>query len=135
VQALYLLGYTDSGVAIQAVGDQKHDGALAEDAPRPALVEVGETLADARAARPVLDRLCHLVEGDVDILVAQIARHVGEPRAEEESIDAVAVVRDGVHEMQENPAVAAHRAGDVAQHDERRRAAARAAPFELDEAA
>ena len=37
--------------------------------------------------------------------------------------------------MQENAAVAAHRAGNVAQHDQRRRAPAPAAPLQLDEPA
>ena len=63
----------------------------------------------------------HLVERDVDVLVAQIARDVGEPRAEEEGVDAVAVVGHRVHEMQEDAAVAAHRAGNVAEDDQRRR--------------
>ena len=43
-------------VALQPVGDQQHDRALPQHAPRPQPVELVQRLADARAARPVLDR-------------------------------------------------------------------------------
>ena len=48
---------------------------------------------------------------------------------------AVAVIGDRVHKMQKDPAVAAHRAGNITKHDEWRRSPARAAPLQLDEPA
>src|SRR5207245_2906430 len=81
-------------------------------------------VADAGAARPVDHRLGDAVEREVDIAEAQIAGDVGQPRAKHESEDAVAVIGDRMHEMEEDAAVAAHRAGNVAEYDERRRPAA-----------
>src|SRR6185437_15736831 len=92
MQPLYFLGYTGSGVPVQTVGDQDHDRPLSQDTARPVVVEIGDALSDARAARPILDGLRDLVESDVDILVAKIARDVREPRAEEEGEYAVAIV-------------------------------------------
>ena len=63
--------------------------------------------------------LCHPVEGDVDVARFQVTGDVGESRAEQEGVDAVAVAGDGVEEMQEQARIAAHRAGNVAQHDQR----------------
>ena len=41
------------GIALEPVGDQQHDRALREHAPRPLLVEGVQRGRDARAARPV----------------------------------------------------------------------------------
>ena len=56
----------------------------------------------------------------VHVAVPQVARDVGEARAEDEHVHAMAVVGHRVQEVQQHPRVAAHRAGDVAQHHERR---------------
>src|SRR5580692_1311407 len=99
MQTLYLLRYTGPGIPIQAIRDEQDDRALTQHTARPMVVEIGEALADPRSAGPILDHLSDLVERKVDILVAQITRDVREPRAEEEGIDAIAVIRDRVHEM------------------------------------
>ncbi len=52
-------------------------------------------------------------------------RDVGQPRAEQEHRDALARVRDRMQEMQEQPRVVAHRAGDIEQRHDRRRLVAR----------
>ena len=51
----------------------------------------------------------------------QRARDVGQPRAEQEGVHALARVGDGMEEMQEQPGVLAHRAGNVEQRHDRRR--------------
>ena len=48
------------------------------------------------------------------------ARDVGEPRAEQEGVHALARVGHRVQEMQEQPRVLAHRAGNIEQRDDRR---------------
>ena len=50
----------------------------------------------------------------------QRARDVGQPRAEQEGVHALARVGDGMEEMQEQPRVLAHRAGNIEQRDDRR---------------
>ena len=83
-----------AGVAIEAVADQEHDGTLAEHAARPGAVELPQAGADPGAARPVLDQLADLRQRQVDVAVAQVARDVGEPGAEQEAVHPVAVVGD-----------------------------------------
>ena len=51
-----------------------------------------------------------LVQRHVDVLVAQLAGDVGEAGAEQEGVDAVAVVGDRMQEVQEHARVALHRA-------------------------
>src|SRR5207302_10282157 len=92
MQPVHLLAEAGSGIAVEPVADEEEDGALAENPAGPVAVELRQALADPRAARPVLDRPRHLVERDIDILVAQMARDVGKARAEEKGVDAVAVV-------------------------------------------
>ena len=134
MQPVHLMRQPGAGVAVEPVGDHQHDRALAEHAARPQPVELGDAGADAGAAGPVGDHLGDPVERQIDVAVAEIAGDVGQPRAEHERVDPVAVIRDRVHEMQEQAAVAAHRAGDVAQHDERRRATPSALAAQLYEA-
>src|SRR6516164_13709 len=135
MQPIHLAADAGAPFAIQSISDEERDGTLAQDAAGPVAIEVGEALADARAARPILNRACDAIERDVDILLPQVSRDVGEPCAEEEGIDAIAVVGDGVHEMKEEPAVATHGAGYIAEHDERRRAAAAALALQCQEPA
>src|ERR1700693_284441 len=110
-----------AGIAVESVGDQEHHRSLTEHPARPKPVELVQALADAGAAGPVRDYLGDPIERDVDIAEAQITGDVGQPGAEHEGEDPVAVVGDRMHEMQEDAAVPAHRARYVAQHDERRR--------------
>ena len=65
-----------------------------------------------------------LGDGAVGIAALQRARDVGQPGAEQEGRDAVARVGHGVEEVQHHAGVGVHAAGDVAQHDQRRRAPA-----------
>jgi hypothetical protein len=78
------------------------------------------TLADPRAARPILDGTRHTLERDVDVAVAQVPRDVRQPRAERQHVHAMAVVGDRMEKVQQHPRIAVHRAGDVAQHAQRR---------------
>ncbi len=132
VQPLHLLGEPLAGVAVEPVGDENDKRALAEHAARPAAVELAERGADARSPRPVLDRFRHAGERHIHVALAQLARDVGEPRAEEEGIDAVAVVGERMEEVQQHARIAAHRARDVAEDDEGRVALAPPAPAQID---
>src|SRR5436190_694917 len=78
-----LLAQAFARLAIQAVRDQQHRGILRERAARPLEVELAQAGADARAARPVLDRLGDLRHRHVDVAVPELARDVGQPRAED----------------------------------------------------
>src|SRR5262249_19017499 len=131
----HLLAEPRARVAIKPIRDEEDHRALRQHSARPAAIELAEALADACAAGPVLDGAGDLVEGHVDIAVAQEARDVREPGPEKERIDAVAVVGDRVHEMQEEAAVAAHRARDIAEDDQRRWSRTAALAFERDQAA
>ncbi len=120
VQPLHFLRQAFARLAVEAVRHEQQAGVLAEQAPAPAPVEFAQAPADARAARPVLDRVRDARHRHVHVAVAQLAGDVGQARAEHENRDAVAVVGDGVQEMQEHARVGIHRAGDVAQHHQRR---------------
>src|SRR5437868_2759220 len=121
VQPVHLEGELVVGLALQPVGDQEHNGALPEHTARPQLVEGVQGGGDAGAAGPILHRLRTACQRLVRILGAQCPRHVGQPRAKQEDGDALAVVGDGMEEMQEQPRVLAHRSGDVEQRHDRRR--------------
>ena len=80
-------------------------GALRQHAPRPVIVE----LLQAAPMRVPPDQsftaaatLCHRL---VDVAARELARDVGEPRAEQEDVHALAVVRQRMQEMQEHAAV------------------------------
>ncbi len=73
MQAFHFLSQAGRALAVEAVGDQQDDGALPQHAARPLVVELVQRLADARAARPVLDLRRRLLQGDVDVPVAQRA--------------------------------------------------------------
>ena len=66
-QALDLECEPFARLRVEAVADQQHDGVLAEQAPRPAPVELAQARADARAAGPVVDRCRHALQRDVDV--------------------------------------------------------------------
>ena len=68
----------------------------------------------------------------VRVALAERARDIGQPRAEQEGRDALARVGDGMQEMQEQPRVLAHRAGNIEQRDDRRLLLARAEIFQVD---
>ena len=119
VQPLHLGLEPGDIVALQPVGDQQHDRALPQRAPRPQPVERVQRLADARAAGPVLDRSRAIGKRVVGIAMAHLARQIGQPRAEHEGMDAAALFGERVQEMQENARVLAHRPGNVGQHDKR----------------
>src|SRR5262245_26434686 len=55
MQPVDLEGERVVAVALQPVGDEQHDGALAEDAPAPIFVEGMQRAGDTGAARPVGD--------------------------------------------------------------------------------
>ncbi len=61
-----------------------------------------------------------LGDRDVGITRLERPRHVIEPGAEQEGIDAVTIVGQRIEEMQEDAGIAVHRPGNVDQHDDRR---------------
>ena len=124
-----------SSVAIETVGDQKHHRTLRQDSPRPFGIEFVQCVTDARAARPVIDGFGTFIKRFVDILVPKIARDIGQPRPEKERVYPVAVIGDGMQEMQDHARIAAHRPGNIAQHNQRRVAAQAPAPLQWNNAA
>ena len=68
MQPIDLEGETVVRIALQPIGDQQHDRALGEHAPRPKLVESAQRGGDARAAGPVGDARCDRGEPLVRIL-------------------------------------------------------------------
>jgi hypothetical protein len=95
-------------------------------------VERGQRRADPRAARPVGDGAGGAVERAVGVAPAQLVRHAGQPGAERERLDAPARGDAGLDVLEQHAGVRRHRAGDVADEDERARAVARRAPVALE---
>ena len=59
------------------------------------------------------------VERGIDVALAQLAGDAGQARAEDEDLGVLQTLPQGVDEAQQQPGVAVHRAGDVADDDER----------------
>ena len=110
---------SSTAVALQPVGDEEHDRPLPEHAARPFAVELAERRGDPRAARPVEHGLRASGQRLVGIAPPDLAGDVGEARAEEEGADP-ALLAEGVDEVEEDARIGAHRAGDVAEDDDRR---------------
>ena len=55
----------------------------------------------------------------IDVPLAQLARDARQPGAEDEDLGVFQTLPQRVHEAQQQPGVAVHRAGDVADDDER----------------
>jgi hypothetical protein len=68
-------------VAVESVADEKHRLTLPHQTPRPAPVELLQTQADARSARPVLHLFRHVVQRKIDVPMPQGTGDVGQPRA------------------------------------------------------
>ncbi len=132
MQPCHVVGEADGTLAVQPVGDEKDDRALRQHAAGPEPVELAERLADAGAARPVRHRAGDLLERLFRVAPGELAGDVGQPCAEEEGGHAVALVGDGMEEVQQDLRVAGHRAGNVAQDDERRRAGERHAAGDVE---
>ena len=110
--------------AVPAVGE--HDDRRA--APDPAAVhrvERVQRLADAGAARPVLDDRAEPRERALGVARAQLGRHARQAGSEDEGLDAAAGGDERVHVAQQALRVRAHRARHVADDDESARALAR----------
>ncbi len=135
VQPVDLEGKAVVGIALQPVGDQQHNRTLGEHAARPQLVEGLQRGRDARAARPVDHVRRAEAERLVRIARLERARHVREPRSEEKRMHALSRIGDRVEEVQEEPRVVAHRAGDVEQRDDRRHLCLRSEIFKIDDGA
>src|SRR4051794_1531294 len=121
VQPVHLEGELGIGLPLQPVGDQEHDGALAQHAARPQFVEVVQRGRYPRAAGPVLHGRRAACQRLVGIALAQRTGDIGKPGAEQEHRDALARIADGMEEMQEQAGVFAHRARDIEQRDNGRR--------------
>ncbi len=65
-------------------------------------------------ARPVVDRLDDLLDGIVDVLLAQLAGDAGEPRAEDEDFHIVEALLHRMNELEQEAGIAIHRTADVA---------------------
>ena len=85
-------------------------------------IELVQAFADARAATPVFDIAHHLGHRDVGVALAQRTRGARQPGAEDEALDAGVGMAECMREVQQHARVAAHRARDVGQDDQRRRA-------------
>ena len=119
MQALHLFLQMLRIVAIQTIGDQQHNSPLPHDTARPQLVEALQTVPDARTSLPVLrfgpgrgQRRIHIalrhVAGDIRQPGAKGKRmHLGPARA--------FLIRHRMQKMKHQPAVLAHRTGDIAQ--------------------
>ncbi len=68
----------------------------------------------------------------VDILLAQFTRDPGQPGAEDEDLDRIETVLHRMDELQQEARVAVHRAGDVADQDQRTHPFLATPVFELD---
>ena len=134
LQPRHLLRQQLGVAAVPAVG-QHDDERAAADAAAVHAVELGERLADAGAARPVLDRVGGALQRAVGVAARQLARHARQPRAEHERLDARARRDRGLQVLQQHPRVGRHRARDVADEHEPARALGRLAVAALDELA
>src|ERR1700682_713748 len=134
-QALHFARKTIADIAVQTIGDQQHDRTLPEQAARPAAVELGETSADAGPAGPVRHGGAHAGDRDVYIALPQVPGDIGESRAKQKRVHAIAIVGDGMEKEQQHACVAVHRARDIAQHNQRRTARPAAPPGERKERA
>ena len=105
--------------ALPAVGDEQNDRASAEDAARPAQIELMERIADARSTRPVGHCARDAPERGVRAALAQLPRDAREPRSEGECLDATPTARQRMGHMQEQPGVGLHRTRDIAEDHER----------------
>ena len=99
--------------------NKSDDRALAEHASRPLAVEPAERFADPRAARPIDRERRALRQGVVGIAGAHGAGDIGQARAEQKGRDPPPLA-ERVQEVQEKARVLAHRAGNVAERDNRR---------------
>ncbi len=115
---------------VPPIADDGDGRAVAQHAARVAAVERLDRLADARPARPVVDRRRHPVERRVDVVTAQQTGDAGQARGEDKRLNASAGVLERVGEIQQQPRVALHRPADVAEQDQRPRPESRTFPAE-----
>lgn len=120
MQAVDLLLQRHVRVALQPVRHQQHHGALPQNAAGPLLVERPQRGGDSGAAGPVLRRAGHSGKRGIRIAPAHGARHVGEPRAEQENVHPP-LLRQSVQEMQDGTGIVRHGARDIHQSHHRRR--------------
>src|SRR5580692_3851879 len=135
VQPVDLEGERVVGVALEPVGDEQDDRSLGEHAARPQLVEGVQRRSDARAAGPIRHARRTGRQRIVGVALAQRARDVGQPRAEQERADALSCIGEVVQEMQKDAAILAHRAGDIEQRHDRRWFSLRPDEAQIDEIA
>src|SRR3712207_3050256 len=102
--------------AIPAIADQQHNRSATKGTASPAKVKFLDRVADACSASPIPNMLAYQVDRFVDVFVFQQPGDAREPRAKDKCFDAVQAGADGMDELDQNAAVAVHRAADVAQH-------------------
>src|SRR5215470_16687400 len=108
-EAFHFLRQAVAHVAVESIADEQHHCALREEPTRPAVVELGETRANARAARPVGDRCTHPCHGDVDVAALEMPGDIGHSGAEEQRMHAVAIVGNRVQNEKQHARVTIHR--------------------------
>ncbi len=116
-------------VALQSVGDQEHHRPAAHHTAPPMAIEAGKCRADPRAAGPIGHLRRAGSQRLVRVAVTQRPRHVGEPRAEQEDMAAPPLFHHRMAEREKDPAVLAHRTGNIDEDDEWRGFAPPAAEF------
>ncbi len=93
---------------IPSIADHNHGGARTQHPPAPPVVERFDGLPDPGAARPVLHRLGHLGNRIVHVTAAQLPGNPGEAGAEDENLNRLQPMLQGMDESQQETAVAVH---------------------------
>ena len=119
VQTVHLLRQHLWVPPVPTVANDQDDRPLPANAPRPVEIERAHRLADSRASCPIIDCAGSLLQRQVDVSPPQVARNSSQPRAEDECLHPVQRVGDREKELQQDAAVAVHRAADVGQGDDR----------------
>src|SRR5436190_6163096 len=90
MKAIHFLVEQGRVAAIPAIADEQDDRPTAHHAPRPLVIKALDGVANTRAARPILHRGRHLMQGFIDVLVAQLARYIGQAGGKDKDFYALA---------------------------------------------
>ncbi|SUD99746.1 Uncharacterised protein [Ralstonia pickettii] len=76
-------------LVVEPIRHEQDGGTAGQRAARPLAVELRQCCTDARAARPVGHKLRDGLHGDIRITLAQLPGDIRQPRAKQESLDAL----------------------------------------------
>src|SRR3972149_3681821 len=99
---------------VPAVTNDQHDCAASQHASPPVKVEHLKRLADARAARPIVDEIAHVFQSQVQVTDLKRTRDPGESCAEDKSLHRL--TQRGLHsinKVKQETRVAFHRTADI----------------------